>query len=330
MRSKINLTTPMFKNLSVYRIQGDWHQAIAEAEASLQKFRFAECGATQAISAGWVEPRGEKHGPLVETIGDQWMLSLCIQTKLLPAGVIKQHVDAHIEQIKQREARRPGKKEVREIKEAVVLELLPKAFSKKEHISIWIDRKNKLVAIDTASQSKCDTATSALVKTLDGLAIGLIQTQMSPGTCMSQWLMDGEAPDDFGVEHECELKSSDESRSAVKYSRHVLDIDEVKQHLTHGKTPTQLAMTWTDRVSFTLTNAMALKKVTFLETPLIKMKAGGDDPFDANAAIVTGELSQLIPGLIEALGGELEFSGEPEEGGSEAKSEEREHEMSEA
>lgn len=314
----------MFKNLSIYRIQGDWHPAIAKAEASLQKFPFAECGATQAVSAGWIEPRGEKFGPLVEAVGDQWMLSLCIQTKLLPAGVIKQHVDARIEQIQQNEARRPGKKEVREIKEAVILELLPKAFSKKEVISIWIDRKNKLVAIDTTSQSKSDSATSALVKTLDGLAIGLIQTQMSAGTCMSQWLMDGEAPDGFGLERECELKSSDESRSAVKYSRHVLDIDEVKQHLNHGKTPTQLAMTWSDRISFTLTDALALKKVAFLETPLMKKKAGGDDPFDANAAIVTGELSKLVPDLIDALGGELDTGVGQDTGREAVESQERE------
>lgn len=295
----------MFKNLSAFRIQDDWHPSLSQAEAALKKFRFAECGATQAVSAGWVEPRGEKHGQLVEAIGDQWMLSLCIQSKLLPTGVVKEEVDKRIEQISHREGRRPGKKEVREIKESVILDLLPKAFSKKELVSIWIDRKNKLVVIDTASQSKCDSTTSALIKSLDGLAIGLLQTQMSPSTCMSQWLLDDDPPASFSVDSECELKSNDERRSAVKYSRHQLDTDEVKQHLTHGKSPTQLAMTWSERVSFVLTGNMALKKVAFIETPLMKKKAGGDeDPFDGNGAIVTGELSKLIPDLIEALGGE--------------------------
>jgi len=33
-------------------------------------------------------------------------------------------------------------------------------------------------------------------------------------------------------------------------------------------------------------------------------KGKDDDNFDANAAILTGELSQLVPDLLEALGGE--------------------------
>lgn len=320
----------MFKNLTAYRIQSDWYSDQSQAEAQLQKFRFAECGATQAVSAGWIEPRGQKHGPLLEAIGEQWLLSLCVQTKLLPAGVVKEELEKRIDQIRSREGRKPGKKEVRELKEAAILELLPKAFSKKEVISVWIDRKKKLVVIDTASASKSDSTTSALVKSLDGLALGLVQTEMSPSTCMSRWLLDDEPPHSFSVDSECELKSDDERRSAVRYSRHQLDTDEVKQHLTHGKSPTQLAMTWTGRVSFVLTTNMALKKIVFIEAPLLK-KRGEDDPFDANGAIVTGELSQLIPDLIEALGGEREYEAEPEaETEAQASSDVHEGELEEA
>ena len=321
----------MFKNLTAYRIQGDWHPSHSSAEAALKKFPFAECGATQAISAGWVPPRGEKHGPLVEAVGEQWLLSLCVQTKILPTGVVKKALETKMEQIRHREGRKPGKKECRELKEAVILELLPKAFAKEEIISVWVDRKNKLVVIDTTSASKSDSTTSSLIKTLDGLALGLVQTEMSPATCMTQWLMDDEPPHNFSVDSECELKSDDERRSAVKYSRHQLDTDEVKQHLSHGKSPTQLAMTWTGRVSFVLTANMALKKIAFLEAPLLK-KRGEDDPFDANGAIVTGELAQLIPDLIEALGGEREFDGEPaeEEGSTAAAGEYHEGELEEA
>jgi recombination associated protein RdgC len=39
----------------------------------------------------------------------------------------------------------------------------------------------------------------------------------------------------------------------------------------------------------------------------------GEDGFDADAAILTGELSALIPDLLEALGGEMGPAGAAEQ-----------------
>jgi recombination associated protein RdgC len=94
----------------------------------------------------------------------------------------------------------------------------------------------------------------------------------------------------------------------VRYTRHALDTDEVTQHIAMGKMPTRLAMTWNDRVSFVLTEALQLKKVSLLEGALDASAALAsdrkDDNFDADVAIATGELQKLLPDLIEALGGE--------------------------
>jgi recombination associated protein RdgC len=70
--------------------------------------------------------------------------------------------------------------------------------------------------------------------------------------------------------------------------------------------PTRLALTWRDRVSFVLTEALQLKKVGILDVVFESAAAGKnrEDDFDADAAIASGELQQLIPELLEALGGE--------------------------
>jgi len=91
----------------------------------------------------------------------------------------------------------------------------------------------------------------------------------------------------------------------VRYVRHALDTDEVKQHVEGGKLPTRLALTWNSRVSFVLTEALQLKKVTFLDVVFEASSAEKDEGFDADVAIATGALCQLLPGLIEALGGEM-------------------------
>jgi hypothetical protein len=89
----------------------------------------------------------------------------------------------------------------------------------------------------------------------------------------------------------------------VRYARHPLDIDEVRKHIEHGKLPTKLAMTWDDRVSFVLTEGLQIKNITLLDA-VMDGNSKDDSGFDTDVAIATGELSRLIPDLIEALGGE--------------------------
>ena len=124
---------------------------------------------------------------------------------------------------------------------------------------------------------------------------------------MSHWLSSREAPVSFTVDRDCELKMPDDLKSTVRYSRHTLEIDEVAQHIAAGKVPTQLAMTWNDRVSFVLTDAGQVKKLKLLDVGLdgVQEKGKDDDGFDTDAAIATGELSALLPDLLQALGGEL-------------------------
>lgn len=75
-------------------------------------------------------------------------------------------------------------------------------------------------------------------------------------------------------------------------------------HIRLGKMPTKLALTWNDRVSFVLTEGLALKKLAFLDVCFEDSKSDtAADQFDADVAISTGELSKLIPDLLEALGG---------------------------
>lgn len=295
----------MFKNVIVYRIGPGWSASVAQMEAGLQGARFVECGASQEKSMGWIEPRGEAHGPLLEAVGGQLMLKLMIETRTLPGAVVTRKVKERVAQIEASSGRKPGKKETRDIKDDIRLELLPMAFTKQCSVVVWIDREAQLLVVDAASQAKSDEVVTALVKSLDGLALSLINTRVSPTAAMSQWLTSQEAPAGFSVDRECELKAADESKAVVRYSRHPLDNDEVKKHVMEGKLPTRLALTWDDRVSFVLTESLQLKKLVFLEVVFDGASAGKDDGFDADAAIATGELRKLLPDLLEALGGEM-------------------------
>jgi len=300
----------MFKNALLYRI-AQWEQPeLTEIEDKLGAARFAACGATQAESAGWVEPRGEKHGALAESVGQQWILRLCVERKAVPNSAVKDQLEALLDKAEADTGRRPKGKAAKELKEQVLHSLLPRAFPKRSSTLVWIDRTAGFVLVDAGSIARADKIATMLVELLGGgIQLRLLQTNTSPAIAMSEWLKTKEAPPGFSIDRECELKQPDSEKSTVRYSRHGLDIDEVGEHIQQGKLPTQLAMTWDGRVSFVLTEAGAIRKIKLLDVVLENSasKGGGKDDggFDTDVAIITGELGRLLPDLIDALGGEM-------------------------
>lgn len=295
----------MFKNLIVYRIAPGWQADLTQVEEALAKTPFTECGATQEKSLGWIAPRGEAHGALVESVGGQWILRFMVETKVLPGSVLNRKVKEKAARIEQETGRKPGKKESKELKDEAKLDLLPMAFTKQGSLWVWIDTDARLLVLDTSAQGRADEVVSLLVDSLPGLSVSLLNTQTSPQAAMAHWLATQEPPVGFSIDRECELKSADESKAVVRYARHPLDIEEVQQHIQQGKLPTKLALTWDDRVSFMLTEGLQVRKLSFLDTVFEGTQAD-DGGFDTDVAIATGELVKLIPDLIEALGGEAE------------------------
>lgn len=313
----------MFKSACYFRIdEGFELPPLDVLEDALQKKRFVPCGATQPESSGWVPPRGAKSQLLAELVDGQLVLKLGTERRAVPGSAIKQAVEEKVERYKAETGNeRVPAKVKKDFKEEVLLDLMPRAFTKRSHVLLWLDVGNRLLVVDAGSLSGADRIVSALVEVLGelpGHALSLkpIQTQSSPAASMSHWLSTHEAPWRFTIDRDCELKTPDEQKSAVRYSRHTLEIDEVVQHIQQGKVPTQLAMTWNERVSFVLSDAGTVRKVKLLDVVLeAKDDAGkNEESFDTDVAILTGELSVLIPDLLEALGGEqgVERAGEPQ------------------
>lgn len=301
----------VFKNVIVFRIEPSWSPSLAQAEEALGAFRFVPCAPSQERSVGWSEPRGEANGPLIESVGGQWLLEFMIESKALPASVVRRKVEERCAQIEKTTGRKPGKKEKKDLKEDITHELLPMAFTRYARIAVWIDPLERRLVVNASNAARADEVVTSLVKSLEGFAVAMLQTQQEPAAAMSGWLSSQEPPAGFTIDRECELRATDESKSVVRYAKHSLDIDEVRQHIEDGKRPTRLAMTWDDRVSFELTESMQIRKIVFLEgtdsASSTSASGGKEDNFDADAAIATGELGQLVPELLEALGGEMQL-----------------------
>jgi recombination associated protein RdgC len=299
----------VFKNVMVYRVGEGFAPSLADVQAALEPMAFVECGASQDKSIGWVPPRGEAHGPLVESVAGAWIMRLMIESKAVPGSVVRRKADERIAEIEAATGRKPGKKEKRELMDDVLMALLPQAFARQSTVLVWLDLDKRRLVLNAGSQGKADEVVSALMKVMGGLSVSLIETITSPQAAMTQWLLAAtpeEWPADLSVERETVLKSSGEDAASVRFTRHHLANDDVRKHVLEGKLPSQLALSWDGRVAFVLTEALQLKKVQFLDGVLDE--SGTDkkeDRFDTDVALSTGLLGPLLDSLIEALGGEM-------------------------
>lgn len=295
----------MFKNASIYRLA--LTHPITEDMLAAQA--FAPCGQTQEQSTGWAPPRGQEHGALLEAVGGELVLKLMIEQRKVPTQALNDAVDARIKEVEDATGRKPGKKERRELKEETLLAMLPKAFPKRSAVMGWIDRANGLLVIDTASQARADEFVTALIKSVPGANVALLQTATAPQAGMTQWLL-APTPDDWpenlAVERECVLKSTGEEAASVRYTRHHLAGDDVRKHIMEGKLPNRLALSWDGRLGFVLDDCLRLRKVNFLDGVLGKADEH-EDRFDADVALATGTLGPAIADLLAALGGEMKW-----------------------
>ncbi len=298
-----------FKNLQIYRLPPDWQISAEALETQLGRNRFQACGNQDMQSRGWASPCRDER--LAYGLERQYLLAACTETKLLPAGVINQVAAERAEEIQEQQDYPVGRKQLREIKERVREELLPRAFTRRRSTFVWLDTAHGWLAVDASSGAKADEVLELLGKSLDEFPLTRLHTQLSPTAAMTDWLVSGEAPADFTVDRDCELRSPLEEKATVRYVRHPLDGTEIREHIVAGKVPTRLALTWKDRLSFVLTDKLEIKRLAFLD--IIKEEAETQaetaaEQFDADFALMTGELANFLPDLVAALGGEASLS----------------------
>jgi recombination associated protein RdgC len=300
-----------FRNVQLYRLPAPWDISPDALETQLAKQSFQSCGSQEMESRGWISPLGDDR--YVHSVGGQWLITLGAESRLLPSSVVKQEAEERAVELTEQQGYKPGRKQMKELRDQITQEFMPRAFTRRHRTWAWIDPERGWLGIDSPSQARAEDLLEHLRKSLDHFPLALLRTQKSPASVMADWLAAGEAPEGFTLDQECELRSIGEDRAAVRYVHHPLEgeklTEEVRGHLEAGKLPIRLALTFDDRLSFVLTDKLEIKRLDFLDVVRDQIDGEADDAaalFDAEFALMSGELAHLFPALVEVLGGELE------------------------
>lgn len=292
-----------FKNLHIYSLKQPFTLSPDTLDERLSQHAFQPSSSIELQRMGWVPPRPA--GMRVHAVGGQLLLTLRVEKKLLPASVINQFAKARAQDIESEQGYKPGRKQMKEIKEAVTNELLPRAFALWRDTDVWIDPLAQRLMVNAAASVKADEALQLISKNLPELAATPLQTRRSPVSAMTAWLSEDEAPGGFTIDQDTELRACTHDKATVRYVRHAVEAEEMRRHISAGKQCTRLALTWMDRVSFVLGEQGNIKRIAALDVLTEAQESGLDETgrLDADFALMTGELRNLIDQLIEALGG---------------------------
>ncbi|WP_396621396.1 recombination-associated protein RdgC [Marinobacter sp. W-8] len=298
-----------FRNARVFRFTKPFDISAEALEEKLQADAFKPCGPQETNRQGWVPPLGKHGDQLVHSANGYHLIALRKEEKILPGPVVKEAVEERAEAIELEQGRKVRRKEKDELKEQVMLEMLPQAFSRNRRCFAYLAPQDGVLVVDAGSAKQAEDLASTLRKSLGSLPVRPPAVEQSPAFTFTGWLNESiDHPANITLGSECELKDPSEDGGVVRCKGLDLKADEIRNHLEAGMQVTKLAVTWDDNVSFVLDEELGIRRLKFGETLQEQLDdVDVDDAlakFDAAFTIMTLELSRLIPGLLEALGGE--------------------------
>lgn len=293
-----------FRNLTVLRLPPGWSLSAAELEEQLSRRPLRPCSPLDMSSRGWVAPADG--GRLVHTVERQQLIALGVEQKLLPASIIREAARERAEALAREQGFPVGRRQMRELRMRVAEELRARALCRRRVTRAWIDPRSGWFVVDAAGGMRAEEVTETLRDTLGTFAAQPLETERPPRTAMAAWLKVGSAPLRFTIDQDLQLQAVDGSKATIGYAHCPLDSREILAHLSAGMYVTRLGLTWSDRIAFVLTEKLQIRRVQFLA---MSERGGGDEAdaaeqFDADFALMAGELARLLDDLAQALGGE--------------------------
>lgn len=261
-----------FKNAIVYQFSKEILFDQEQLEQALKTMAFTPCGSQDITKFGWVSPYGKetenKH--YVLAMQGHFLIRAKKESKMLPASVIKQALQAKIEKLEKTQQRKLKKIEKDALKDEVLIDLLPRAFSQYRYHWLWIDTKNQRVIADASSHKQAEDIIALLRKVLGSLPLTPWHYDTPLEQLLTKWVKHNQHLPPFILGDEAELKDPLDGNGIIRCKQQDLTTEEITAHINAGKQVTKLKLIEKDTVSFILQNDMTIKRIQYDATLLDK------------------------------------------------------------
>jgi recombination associated protein RdgC len=299
-----------FKNLTLFRFLEPFTLSAEVLAERLGRFPFRACASLEPVTYGWVPALGPKASDFVHASNGCLLFCLQAEQRVLPAAVVREAIASRTEILEDKENRALRRHERLALRDEILQDLLPRAFTCRRQSFAYIDPRDGWLVIDSVARKAVEEVTQRLRETLGRLAIGPLKLSKTPAGVMTSWLQQGDLPAGFTLGDECELRDGNEQGGVVRCKGQDLTGTEIQAHVSAGKQVTRLALSCDERIDFVLSEDMSVRRLRFRELGKPELEASqAQNPealHDAEFTLISGELSLLLPRLVELLGGERE------------------------
>lgn len=297
-----------FKNIIAYQITGDFNPL--ELNEKLSSKPATACHATQLSTYGFINPTKHSEDFAYQCNGS-FLICAQEEAKQLPSSVIKDEVQKKVDQIELNEARKVYKKERDQLKDEVILDMMPRAFIKTTRVYALVMPEANLILVNTASASKAEEILSAMREAIGSLPARPVSVNDNPSVIMTSFVR-GDLDEMYGftIGSHAELKDSCEQGATIHAKNEDLESEEIQGHLSTGKVVTSLQLHYQDMASFTINEKMVIKQLKIDDIVTEKedddLDAAGI--FESELAIAVGFYAKFIDNLVSEFGGYQEAS----------------------
>lgn len=297
-----------FRNAIVYRFEpapGLTPESLAEA---LSQHLFTPCGSQELSRSGWSEPVSEAEEMLVFSSNGFMLINLLQEERILPGSVVREALDERVAVIEAEQSRKVYRKEKLQLKDEVILDLLPRSFTRRRRTHALLMPQQGWLLVDASSHKRAEDLLNELRQALGSLKVHLVQTQIQADKVMTSWVQGEAMPDGWALEDECELRDPMTEGSKISVKGQELLCDEINAHISTGMLVKRLALEWQQQIRMVLHEDLSLHRLRLCDEYRDQLEA--DTPEEALAARDTElarmglEYARLLPELIEAFGGE--------------------------
>ena len=291
-----------FKNAIIYQLNNDNLLDKQTIENAVKSASFSPCGNLDSTKMGWVSPYSDNNqDDFIIDMQGHLLLRIKKETKILPAPVIKQALNDKIDKQERALSRKLSKNEKATLKDEVMIDLMPRAFSKYNYYWLWIDTQNKRIIVDCSSFKLAEDILAILRKELGALALTPLSIEKPLEKIMTTWVKEKLSFPPFILGDEAELKDPLEGNGIISCKNQDITSDEMLVHLDLGKWVTKLKIIDERGINFIIHPDLTLKRIKFDSVILDENEDIGSDEFDkrleADFYIMANTLSNSINDL---------------------------------